>query len=912
MASDKNISLLDFTVDNAPEAIYWVDEKGIIRNVNKAACEMLQYERDELIGMSVPQINPEFSLKSLRAHFDDLKKQKSTYFQSTQITKNGKEIPVEITSSITEVEGELMSCTYIRDISDIQSFEQIVELNEQRWKTGIEMLSEGVWDWDVRKDKVEFSAQWVKNFSSPGKNTGLKDTLKQLVHADDFKTVNKRLSDHLEGHTAEYRSRHRVKDSKGNWRWVRDRGRVISRSSDGKPIRMIGATQDITEIVDSEKQLRLSQEKELKSSHQSIEDIKDKFLNIFNHSNEAIFIGDPVGNKIIDVNPKACEILGYSKDELLQTSLSEIIPNQTKSFINFFSRVQRLKSAETDELVFKSKSGERIFAEVSASLFSMDGEEGILGIMHTQSDEGKFERVIGRVTEAAILRPDRGLISNFIVETAKVLRVKYAGMSRIIQENPLRVKVLTFWSNDHFGQFEYNVKGSPCENVVGGDFYCVEKNVKELYPNSELLEKFDAESYMAVPISDSKKNPLGHFFLCDDGLMERRSWIENLLRLGALRMRLEIERIEAQQALEEMNLNLEKKVEERTKELTKANADLEKAFKEVEELRDKLQAENIYLKEEIKLNHNFEDIISQDKGFRKVLNEVEKVAKTDSTVLILGETGTGKEVLTRSIHNISNRRNKPLVKVNCAALPATLIESELFGHEKGAYTGAVASRQGRFELADEGTIFLDEIGEVPIELQPKLLRALQEGEFERVGGVKTIKVNVRVIAATNRDLEKAIDRGEFRSDLFYRLNVFPINVPPLRERKGDIPLLVKHFISKYNQKLGNEVTQVPQGVINKLMEYSWPGNIRELENIIERAVIISEGKNLKIGDWLKGEVETEDDNNFKPLHQFEKEYIIKVLKSTNWKVSGKGGAAEILKMKPTTLESRMKKLGISR
>ena len=278
--------------------------------------------------------------------------------------------------------------------------------------------------------------------------------------------------------------------------------------------------------------------------------------------------------------------------------------------------------------------------------------------------------------------------------------------------------------------------------------------------------------------------------------------------------------------------------------------ELRKALREVEQLKNQLQAENVYLQEEIKHQHNFEEIICQNKSFKKVLSKVEQVAVTDATVLILGETGTGKELIARAVHNLSNRRDRPLVKVNCAALPANLIESELFGHEKGAFTGALSQRIGRFELGDGGTVFLDEIGDLPLELQAKLLRVLQEGEFERLGNAQSIKVDVRVIAATNRNLENAMEGGTFREDLYYRLNVFPINIAPLRDRIEDVPLLVKHFINKFSVKLGKNIEVIAQDVMEALQGYSWPGNVRELENIIERAMIISSGKKLEFGDWL--------------------------------------------------------------
>jgi PAS domain S-box-containing protein len=326
-----------------------------------------------------------------------------------------------------------------------------------------------------------------------------------------------------------------------------------------------------------------------------------------------------------------------------------------------------------------------------------------------------------------------------------------------------------------------------------------------------------------------------------------------------------------------------------------------------------LQAQNQYLQDEIKLNNNFEEIVSKSKKFHKVLQQIEQVASTDATVLILGESGTGKELLARAVHNISKRSKRPLIKINCATLPANLIESELFGHERGAFTGAMERKIGRFELADGGTIFLDEIGELPVELQAKLLRVLQEGEFERLGNPKTMKVNVRVIAATNRHLEEAIAKKEFREDLFYRLNVFQIVSPPLRNRKEDIPLLVKHFVKKYESKMGREIKNIPDKVINALMLYDWPGNIRELENMVERALILSAGSTLEYGDWIpSAKNAAANQTALLKMEEVEKAHIISVLNQTNWKVSGEKGAAKILGLNPTTLESRMKKLEIKR
>ena len=335
-------------------------------------------------------------------------------------------------------------------------------------------------------------------------------------------------------------------------------------------------------------------------------------------------------------------------------------------------------------------------------------------------------------------------------------------------------------------------------------------------------------------------------------------------------------------------------------------------FAETKRLKDRVEAENVYLVEEIKTQHGFEEIVGQTAALKRVLSRIEQVAGTDTTVLITGETGTGKELIARAIHNHSPRRERALVSINCGAISPGLVESELFGHEKGAFTGAVNRKIGRFELADGGTIFLDEIGDLPLDLQVKLLRVLQEGEIERVGGTRSIKVNVRVIAATHQDIPLAIEERRFRPDLYYRLNVFPIHTPALRERRPDIPLLVRHFVLKYSTRMGKPIENIPKQALETLTAYDWPGNIRELANILERSVIVSRGTTLELGDWLTPAQRQPVGVETRTLEEAERVHILEALEKTKWRVSGPSGAAIRLGLKPTTLESRMKKLGITR
>jgi formate hydrogenlyase transcriptional activator len=348
------------------------------------------------------------------------------------------------------------------------------------------------------------------------------------------------------------------------------------------------------------------------------------------------------------------------------------------------------------------------------------------------------------------------------------------------------------------------------------------------------------------------------------------------------------------------------------------------AYREIESLKNKLAREKLYLEDEIRTEHNFEELIGASRAFKRILKQIETVAPTDAAVLVRGETGTGKELIARAIHNLSGRRERSLVKLNCAAIPTGLLESELFGHEKGAFTGAITQRIGRFELAHHGTLLLDEVGDIPVELQPKLLRVLQEQEFERLGSTRTQKVDVRLIAATNADLEQMVAEKKYRSDLYYRLNVFPVTIPPLRERAEDIPLLARFFTRKYARRLKKPIEAIPAEAMDALTAYHWPGNVRELEHFIERAVVLTQGTALEISPSelkpapkavavsISSSASSSGAVPLATLEAAEREHILRALEETNWVIGGPQGAAARLGMKRTTLQSRMQKLGITR
>lgn len=554
--------------------------------------------------------------------------------------------------------------------------------------------------------------------------------------------------------------------------------------------------------------------------------------------------------RIFYANKAVREVLGYSAQELDGMKLTDMEPGLTDEAWQREWETVKAKGYFTREAIRRTKTGEEFPVELSLHYMNYNGREYKMAFVRDIRKRKELEEEIE--LSFATLRNAPNM----------VIWLTEEGSFRFFNDTFER---LTGYSRTEIEQM----------------------TILDFFPDHDLKRFRQRWEAMRT----EKPAPVELNIVCKDGI---RILVESNARLVNLHGK-------------EFVINVLRDItQHRQQEL-----ELNRRVKEIETLQVKLTKENILLKEEIQVEQGFNNIISRSPSYKPILRQIGQVAGTSATVLILGETGTGKELLAKAIHTISERSDQPMVKINCGALPENLIESELFGHEKGAFTGAFARKVGRFEMAHRGTIFLDEIGELPLDLQAKLLRVLQEGEFERVGGSETLKVDVRVIAATNRNLEEMVEKGKFREDLFYRLNVFPIVNIPLRDRKEDIRPLVRHFIDKYNQKLGRNIEEIPEPVLRELEAYEYPGNVRELENLIERAVILSPGKKLASNFQFKT-TKAGRKMAFKTMEELQKEHILEALRRTKGKVTGPGGAAELLDMHDKTLYSRMMKFEIKR
>jgi formate hydrogenlyase transcriptional activator len=661
------------------------------------------------------------------------------------------------------------------------------------------------------------------------------------------------------------------------------------RDSAGNPQQILALSRDVTAQKLSENALRDA----IRFNRAIIEDAAEGIIVYDRELRYQVF------------NPSMERLTGKRAEEVLGKVAPEVFPRLRTSGVEDIMR--RALAGEvvkvSDLLVPKhSAQGQDVWESCTfAPQFDAEGNiVGVIALVFDVTERHRAEETFRAIVVGTASSTGSDFFPSLVKHMASALQVRYAFITEC--DDGKHAKALAFWKGDAFGEkFEFDVAGTPCMKVVNGEVCHYREGLVQLFPLDTPLADLGAESYLGVPMLDRTGRVIGHIAIIDDKPMERDDRAIDLVKIFAARAAAELKR-------------------------QRAETELQAALEQVQALQKKLEAENVYLQEEIRKEHNFEEIVGNSPALLDVLRKVETVAPTDSTVLIMGETGCGKELIARAIHNRSKRKSRPLVKVNCGAIPTGLVESELFGHMKGAFTGALERRIGRFELADGGTLFLDEVSELPLETQVKLLRVLQEHEFEPLGSSRTVQVNVRIIAASNRNLEQAIQDGRFRADLFYRLNVLPMTLPPLRQRRTDIPLLTHFFVDRFSRQFGKRITGVAQDTMHVLSDYSWPGNIRELQNVIERAVVLCPGTVLKLGKDLlpvtgpeyEQETAIASGNGSHPaeshssLETIEKNHILQVLKQTQGVIEGPRGAAKILNLHPNTLRSRMKKLGIER
>jgi PAS domain S-box-containing protein len=610
------------------------------------------------------------------------------------------------------------------------------------------------------------------------------------------------------------------------------------------------------------------------------------------------------------VNDRLCFIVGYSREELLRMTFQDIThPDDLETDLEYIHQVLsgEIKTYSMEKRYFR-KDRSLVWVNLTVSLVRDSSGEPrhFISVVENISERKlaeqaleervKFETLLADISARFVNLPsDR--IESEIDDTnhriCELLDIDRATLWQVSEEDPGMLLLTHLYQPQGITTppdrmnardfFPWTV-----QKILGGETVAISK-MADLPPEAnrdrESFRTYSAKSGVYVPLSVGEGAVLG--LLTFAVLREERSWPETVV----------------------MGFKLIAQVFANALERKRMDDQLREHIQEIAQLKERLERENIYLQEEIKLLVEHKDIVGQSVAMKKVLTQAEQVAQTDSTVFLQGETGTGKDLLARAIHRMSLRKDRPLVTVNCASLPPTLIESELFGREKGAYTGAMTKMVGRFEVADGSTLFLDEIGELPLDLQSKLLRVLEDGTIERLGSTKPVHVNVRIIAATNRDIEQAVKNGKFRQDLYYRLNVFPIVIPPLRKRPEDIPPLVRAVVKEFKTRMGKEIESIPKKTMQALQSYSWPGNVRELRNVIEHAMIVSNKKNLEVQVPQGTSTETDGTGNFRDM---ERTHIVAVLEKTGWRIAGTGGAAEVLGMKRTTLRAKMKKLGIKR
>ncbi|MEP3838139.1 MAG: PAS domain S-box protein [Algibacter sp.] len=792
----------------------------------------------------------------------------------------------------------------VQDITSRKQFELQIKESEKSLIEAQKIAKIGSFNLDLKKQIAKTSAIFNEIIGVDLNAEVSFDLWKTIAHPEDRLLIKNTVKQGVElKQKIDLECRILTKNTK-ELKWIHGLAEAVL--VNGEVTMFLGTIQDVTERKQNELALKAAKE------------FSDKLIMSMQ---EGLLIVNLEG-QIIMVNDSLCDIFGYSQEELIGLNLPYPFA-KTEDLELMLKTKEEVAKGETKSfyLEFIRKNGEKYLVSfLSGNIKNDKGEViALFATIKDVSEEEKAKRILEDVAKKSILK------KKVIMElTALVGSDYHKTLKQItsIAASTLNVARVGIWK---FNEERTNLV---CENL-----YNLETGVCE---SGMVLTRKDNPIYFealtgnqTISVADAVNNditkgyaknylePLGisslldvfiqgnqgmHGVICFEHIGEKRDWTaddEEFATSIASIVSLMVESSERKTA---------------EKNLVVANAELSNANIELNHLREQLEQENVYLRNELDLVFNYEEMVYGSEVFSNVLTEIERVAPTNATVLLLGESGTGKELLARAIHNTGLRNTKPLIKVNCSAIPRELMESELFGHKKGSFTGAFSDKIGKFELAHEGTLFLDEIGELPLDMQPKILRFLQEGEIEVVGGTELKKLDVRVIAATNRDLKEEIEKKQFREDLYFRLNVFPIKVPALRNRKEDIPLLVEHFVDKFNKSYEKHIKFIPNESMDGLKMYDWPGNIRELENLIERAVILSDSETLMLSPVSESSVLSElavRTSNL-TLNQVQRNHIIKILDQCDWKIDGEHGASKLLDIKPSTLRDRMKKLGINK
>ena len=866
--------------ESSPDGMLASDSQGIIVRVNAQLEKMFGYDRRELIGQPVEILLPERYRDVHVSHRNDYLQQAHMRPMGAGLElygrrKDGSEFPVDIMLSPLEGAGGWQVLGVVRDIAKRKQAEDALRESRERFRQIAENIHEILFIRDLREDKFLYINHAYEKVLGRSPQSLYDNPLSWLeaMHPEDRERLSEKLTNYFKDGSLD--AEYRILRPDGSIRWVRARAFPVPDAS-GSPVRTVGIAEDITERREAEQALR--------ESEQQLE-------GILNNSTAVVYLKDAEG-RYLRVNREFESLFGFDRREILGRTDYDLFPKDAAEQFRANDRkvMQQGKQLEIEE-VAPHPGGAHTYISIKFPLLDGAGVPYAVAGISTDITERKQaqEAMLLEVTNTLVSHLDiRELLGSISASLRKAVPHDYASLTLYDPETrQLRLQGLTPpYDKDSFHESTLlPVNGSPSGHAFSSRQPVV-INLAESFPFPDPIgPRLKAEGFKSacwLPLVRSDR-ALGTLNLASK--RESAFGPPEINLLGQLANQVAIA------------------------------VDNALTYRQISGLFDRLVEEKRYLEDELKTEYNFEEIVGESSGLKRVLKQVETVAPTDATVLILGETGTGKELIARAIHNLSGRRDRTFVKLNCAAIPTGLLESELFGHEKGAFTGAISQKIGRLEVAHRATLFLDEVGDIPPEIQPKLLRALQEKEFERLGSTRTISVDVRLIAATNRDLARMVQERQFRSDLYYRLRVFPITVPPLRDRSEDIPMLAHYFAQKHAQRMNRRIENIPPEALEALSKWSWPGNVRELENLIERAVILSTGSVLRVplAELRSSEaIATPDVEDGATLEDAEREHIMRILRETKGVIGGANGAAARLGLKRTTLNSKMRKLGIGR